>query len=126
MADSGRANGARTGAAAVRLAGVNKWYGEFHVLRDIDLAIAPGERVVFWGPSGSGKTTLLRCIAGLEAAQAGTMEVAGTRKAVGVDVRPVPSAGVGMVFQSSALFLHMKVIDNLTIGLKDVRRMGKR
>jgi ABC-type polar amino acid transport system ATPase subunit len=112
-------------AAAVRFAGVDKWYGAFHALRRIDLAIAPGERVVFWGPSGSGKTTLLRCIAGLEAAQGGTMEIAGGSKAVGPAVRPTPSAGVGMVFQSSALFLHMKVIDNLTLGLRDVRGMDR-
>lgn len=113
-------------ASVVRLAGVNKWYGDFHALRDIDLEVRPGERVVFWGPSGSGKTTLLRCLAGLEPVQAGTMEIAGARKDVGPLVRPVPTAGVGMVFQSSSLFLNLRVIDNLTIGLRSVRKMGKR
>jgi general L-amino acid transport system ATP-binding protein len=76
---------ARESAAAprvVRLAGVNKWYNEFHALRDIDLEVTQGERVVFWGPSGSGKTTLLRCLAGVEPVQSGTMEIAGVKKEV--------------------------------------------
>ena len=114
------------GAKVVRLAGVNKWYGEFHALRDIDLEVTQGERVVLWGPSGSGKTTLLRCMAGLEPVQSGMMEIAGVKKAVGVLTRPTPTPGVGMVFQSSALFLNLRVIDNLTIGLRDVRKMAKR
>lgn len=113
-------------APIVRLSGVNKWYGQFHALRDIDLEVTPGERVVFWGPSGSGKTTLLRCIAGLEPVQTGTLEVAGTAKAVGPLAQATPTAGVGMVFQSSALFLNLRVIDNLTIGLRNVRKMARR
>jgi len=113
-------------ARVVRLTGVNKWYNDFHALRDIDLEVTRGERVVFWGPSGSGKTTLLRCLAGLEPVQSGTMEVVGVKKKVGPLVLPVPTAGVGMVFQSSALFLNMRVIDNLTIGLRNVRKMQKR
>ncbi len=108
----------------VALAGVDKWYGAFHVLRGIDLAIARGERVVLWGPSGSGKTTLLRVLAGIEAVQTGTMEIAGTRKAVGPSVSPQPTPGVGMVFQHSALFLNLRVIDNLTIGLRHVRKLA--
>jgi ABC-type polar amino acid transport system ATPase subunit len=110
---------------AARLARVNKWFKEFHVLRDIDLEIAAGERVVLWGPSGSGKTTLLRCLAGLEPAQTGTIEIVGERKAVGPLVRATPTRRVGMVFQQSALFLHLRVIDNLTIGLTAVRGLSK-
>jgi|SRR5687767_922340 len=109
----------------VRLAGMDKWYGSYHALRGIDLIVMRGECVVLWGPSGSGKTTLLRCIGGLEPVQSGTMEVAGMRKVVGPLVRPRPTAGVGMVFQRSALFLNMRVIDNLTIGLRHVRGMNK-
>jgi general L-amino acid transport system ATP-binding protein len=108
----------------VALAGVDKWYGAFHVLRGIDLAIARGERVVFWGPSGSGKTTLLRVLAGIEPVQSGTMQIAGVRKAVSAFARPQPTPGVGMVFQSSALFLNLRVIDNLMIGLRHVRGLG--
>jgi len=113
-------------ASIVRLHGVNKWYDGFHVLRDIDLVVAPGERVVLWGPSGSGKTTLLRCLAGLEPAQAGTMEIAGVRKVAAPLARPQPTAGVGLVFQSSSLFLNLRVLDNLTIGLRFVRKLPKR
>ena len=110
----------------VRIAAIDKWYGQFHALRNIDVTVMPGECVVLWGPSGSGKTTLLRCIAGLEPVPSGTMEIAGIRKAVGPLVRPLASPGVGMVFQRSALFLNMRVIDNLTIGLRRVRRMQRR
>ena len=110
----------------VRVAGVDKWYGHYHALRNIDLTVARGDCVVLWGPSGSGKTTLLRCIAGLESVQSGTMEVAGVRKSVGPLVHPTPTAGVGLVFQRSALFLNMRVIDNLTIGLRRVRKMQRR
>ena len=111
---------------AFRLRGVNKWYKDFHVLRDIHLQVLAGERVVLWGPSGSGKTTLLRCLAGLEGVESGMMEVSGASKQVGPLVRPTPTADVGMVFQKSALFLHMPVIDNLTIGLRYVARKSKR
>jgi len=123
------ASAARESAIAssvVRLVGVNKWYGDFHALRDIHLEVTQGERVVLWGPSGSGKTTLLRCLAGLEPVQAGRMQIAGVTKAAGPLVRPAPTPGVGMVFQSSALFLNLRVIDNLTIGLRSVRKMPKR
>jgi polar amino acid transport system ATP-binding protein len=116
----------RPAEAIVRLASVDKWYGSYHALRGIDLTIARGERVVLWGPSGSGKTTLLRCLAGLESAQSGTIEVAGLRKTVGPLARPMPTAGVGMVFQRSALFLNMRVIDNLSIGLRHARGMNRR
>ena len=120
----------RAAAAAVErivhLAAVDKWYGRYHALRNVDLMVTRGECVALWGPSGSGKTTLLRCIAGLEAIQAGTMEIAGVRKPVGTAVRPLPTAAVGMVFQRSALFSNLRVIDNLTIGLRRVRRMPRR
>jgi len=112
--------------AAFRLREVNKWYRDFHVLRDIHLQVLAGERVVLWGPSGSGKTTLLRCLAGLESVESGEVEVGGAYKQVGPLTRPMPTAGVGMVFQKSALFLNMRVIDNLTIGLRHVGGKSKR
>jgi ABC-type polar amino acid transport system ATPase subunit len=105
---------------------IDKWYGQYHALRAVDLTVSPGECVVLWGPSGSGKTTLLRCIAGLEPAQRGAIEVAGSRHDVGPLVRPSPSRGVGMVFQRSALFRNLRVIDNLTIGLRHVLRIERR
>ena len=105
---------------------MNKWYKDYHVLRDIHLQVLAGERVVLWGPSGSGKTTLLRCLAGLEGVESGTMEVSGASQQVGPGVRPTPTKGVGMVFQKSALFLHLRVIDNLTIGLRYVEGKSKR
>ena len=111
--------------AVISLAGVNKWFADFHVLRDIDLVVTRGERVVFWGPSGSGKTTLLRALAGIEPVQSGTMVIAGTMKAVGALAAPAPTPGVGMVFQISALFLNLCVLDNLTIGLRHVRKLSK-
>ena len=110
---------------AAELTGVNKWFGAFHVLRDIDLAVMPGERVVLWGRSGSGKTTLLRCLAGIEAAQSGAMRIVGNAKITGALARPAPTRGVSMVFQKCALFLNLRVIDNLTIGLCSVRKMAR-
>jgi general L-amino acid transport system ATP-binding protein len=106
--------------SAIRLRGVNKWFESFHVLCDIDLDVAPGECAIVWGPSGSGKSTLLRCVAGLEPFQVGTREIHGET------VAPGPVRGVGMVFQSFNLFPHLRVIDNLTLGLTDVMRMPRR
>ena len=105
---------------AIRLRGVNKWFDSFHVLCDIDLDVEPGECVIIWGPSGSGKSTLLRCVAGLEPFQTGTREINGKA------VSPGPVRGVGMVFQSFNLFPHLRVIDNLTLGLINVMRMKRR
>jgi len=113
-------------APAIRLRALDKWYGEYHALRQIQLDVIAGETIVLWGASGSGKTTLLRCLAGLEPAQSGTLELAGVAQQVGPLVRPRPSAAVGMVFQRSALFLNLRVIDNLTIGLRHVRGLPRR
>lgn len=110
----------------VRLAQVNKWYGQYHALRDIDLTVTRGECVALWGPSGSGKTTLLRCLAGIEAVQQGSIEINGTSGLVGPGIEPSPAPGVGMVFQQSALFSNLSVIDNLTIGLRFVTKLSRR
>jgi general L-amino acid transport system ATP-binding protein len=112
-------------AAAIRLRGINKWFESFHVLCDLDLDVAQGECAVVWGPSGSGKSTLLRCISGLEPFQTGLMEVGGVKTLAGA-ARPTPTKGVGMVFQGFNLFPHLRVLENLTLGLTDVRRMPRR
>ena len=96
---------------------VNKWFGhDFHVLRDIDLQVAPGERIVICGPSGSGKSTLIRCINRLEVHQQGRLVVDGIE--LGDDVKAIEQVrrNVGMVFQQFNLFPHLTVLDNLTLS----------
>jgi len=96
---------------------VNKWYGDnFHVLRDIDLNVTPGERIVICGPSGSGKSTLIRCINRLEEHQQGRIVVDGTE--ISDDVKAVEKVRkeVGMVFQQFNLFPHLTVLQNLTLA----------
>jgi general L-amino acid transport system ATP-binding protein len=106
-------------AAIARLQGINKWYGSYHVLRDVDLAVAAGERVVICGPSGSGKSTLVRVVNLLEPFQQGRLQVCGVE--VGADeitraARRAVNRRVGMVFQQFNLFPHMTVLQNLTVG----------
>jgi general L-amino acid transport system ATP-binding protein len=105
---------------------VNKWYGpHFHALRDIDLSVSQGERIVICGPSGSGKSTLIRCINGLERFQQGRLVVAGQE--LGDDVRTTDAVRqqVGMVFQQFNLFPHLSVLDNLTLAPLWVNRLAK-
>jgi len=106
---------------------VNKWYGNnFHVLRDIDLHVAQGERLVICGPSGSGKSTLIRCINALETYQEGRLMVAGS--VVGDDIKVVDAVRrqVGMVFQQFNLFPHLTVLENLTLSPTWVAGMPKK
>ncbi len=100
----------------IRFDQVNKWFGDFHVLRDIDLDIAAGERIVVCGASGSGKSTLIRCINRLEAHQEGRLVVDGIE--LGDDPRATLQVRrrVGMVFQQFNLFPHLSVLDNLTLA----------
>ena len=100
----------------IRFDHVNKWFGDFHVLRDINLEIARGERVVICGPSGSGKSTLIRCINRLEEHQDGTLEVAGIELRDDVKAIEQVRRQVGMVFQQFNLFPHLSVLDNLTLS----------
>ena len=111
--------------AIIQLKNVNKWYGQFHVLRDINLDVAPGERIVICGPSGSGKSTLIRCINRLEEHQKGQIIVSGEE--LTNDVRQVEAIrrDVGMVFQHFNLFPHLTVMENLTLGPMWVRRKTK-
>jgi len=105
---------------------VSKWYGEFHVLRDIDLAVAKGERIVICGPSGSGKSTLIRCINALEEYQEGKLTVDGVL--ITDDVKAVEAVRkeVGMVFQQFNLFPHLTVLENLTLAPMWVGRIPKK
>lgn len=102
--------------AIVELRGVNKWYDDFHVLRDINLTVGRGEKVVICGPSGSGKSTAIRCINRLEEHQEGDIVVDGIE--LTPDIRRIEAVRrkVGMVFQSFNLFPHLSVMDNLTLG----------
>ena len=106
---------------------VNKWYGDdFHVLRDIDLSVAAGERIVICGPSGSGKSTLIRCINRLEDHQQGRIVVDGTELADDVKAVERVRRNVGMVFQQFNLFPHLTVLENLTLAPMWVAGMPKK
>jgi general L-amino acid transport system ATP-binding protein len=108
------------------LIGVNKWYGAFHVLKNIDLAVEKGEKIVICGPSGSGKSTLIRCINRLETHQDGRILVEDIE--LTEDLRQIDKirAQVGMVFQSFNLFPHLTVLDNLCLAPVWVKKMPRR
>jgi len=111
---------------AVEMRGVHKWFGAFHVLRNIDLEVARGERIVICGPSGSGKSTLIRCINALEEHQRGTIRVDGIE--LSADVRRIHEvrSEVGMVFQNFNLFPHLTILENCTLAPIWVRKLPKR
>jgi glutamate transport system ATP-binding protein len=114
-----------TGEPLVRLSGVNKWFGELHVLQDIDLSIDRGEVVVVIGPSGSGKSTLCRTINRLESIESGEITIDGQRLPdEGKELARLRS-DVGMVFQSFNLFAHKTVLENVTLGPIKVRKQSK-
>ncbi len=102
--------------AIIQMKDVNKWYGKFHVLRNINLDVAQGERIVICGPSGSGKSTLIRCINRLEEHQSGKLIVDGTELTNDVRHVEIIRRDVGMVFQHFNLFPHLTVLENLTLG----------
>jgi general L-amino acid transport system ATP-binding protein len=110
----------------IELSRVNKWYGEFHVLKDIDIKVGKGEKVVVCGPSGSGKSTMIRLINRLETHQSGRIVVDGIE--LSDDLKSVDAIRreVGMVFQSFNLFPHLTVMENLTLAPIWVRKMPKR
>ena len=105
---------------------VNKWFGQFHVLRDIDLSVSAGERIVICGPSGSGKSTLIRCINRLEEHQQGTLKVVGVELTDDLKAIEAIRRQVGMVFQQFNLFPHLTVLENLTLAPMWVGRIPKR
>ncbi|MFK7764608.1 MAG: amino acid ABC transporter ATP-binding protein, partial [Roseobacter sp.] len=110
---------------AIEVQAVNKWFGDFHALKDIDLTVTSGEKVVICGPSGSGKSTVVRCINKLEAHQSGTIRLYGTE--LTNDARSVAAiqGEVGMVFQQFNLFPHLSVLDNLTLGPMKARGLSR-
>jgi general L-amino acid transport system ATP-binding protein len=114
-----------TDELAVEMTGVHKWFGEFHVLKDINFRVARGERVVICGPSGSGKSTLIRCINRLEEHQRGRIVVNGVE--LDSDIRHVDRIRreVGMVFQQVNLFPHLTALENCTLAPIWVKDMTK-
>ncbi|SDX76490.1 glutamate transport system ATP-binding protein [Modestobacter sp. DSM 44400] len=113
------------GEPLVRLTGVNKWFGDLHVLQDIDLTIDRGEVVVVIGPSGSGKSTLCRTVNRLESIESGEITIDGQRlPEEGKELARLRS-DVGMVFQSFNLFAHKTVLENVTLGPIKVRKQSK-
>ena len=106
---------------AISINQLNKWYGDFHVLKDIDLQVASGEQVVICGPSGSGKSTLIRCVNRLEAYQDGQIEVMGQEETN----LPRLRRQVGMVFQQFNLFPHLTVLRNCTLAMTRALRMDQ-
>ncbi len=110
----------------ILLQGVNKWYGQFHVLKDINLSVQPGERIVLCGPSGSGKSTTIRCINRLEEHQQGRIVVDGTELTQDLKQIEAVRREVGMVFQHFNLFPHLTVLQNCTLAPMWVRKMPRR
>ena len=109
----------------IQLDKVNKWYDDFHVLKDIDLVVEKGQKIVICGPSGSGKSTMIRCINRLEAHQKGTIVVHGTELTNDLKNIDIIRKNVGMVFQQFNLFPHLSVIDNISLAPIWVKKMPK-
>ena len=124
-ADHGGQGAPRGGDIAIEISGLNKWFGDFHVLKDIDLKVYKGERIVICGPSGSGKSTLIRCINRLEEHQRGRIVVEGIE--LTSDLKRIENIRreVGMVFQHFNLFPHLTTLENCTLGPVWARNMPK-
>lgn len=110
----------------IHVSGLSKWYGDFHALRDINLAVRRGEKVVLCGPSGSGKSTLIRCLNRLEKHQKGSIVIDGIELTDSIKNIDAIRREVGMVFQQFNLFPHMTVLENLTIAPIWVRKTPKK
>ncbi|HZT88791.1 MAG TPA: amino acid ABC transporter ATP-binding protein [Stellaceae bacterium] len=110
----------------IEMQGVHKWYGDFHVLRDINLTVGRGEKVVVCGPSGSGKSTMIRCINRLEEHQRGRIAVAGIELTSELKNIEAIRREVGMVFQQFNLFPHLTVLENLTLAPIRVRKLPRK
>lgn len=109
---------------AIQIKGMNKWYGDYQALKDIELTVDHGERVVVCGPSGSGKSTLIRCVNSLEEKDSGHISVDGIEMVDNQSIDAIRSE-VGMVFQQFNLFPHLTILQNLTLGPMKARGMSK-
>jgi general L-amino acid transport system ATP-binding protein len=114
-----------TQEVAIQITAMNKWYGTFHVLRDINMTVQTGERIVICGPSGSGKSTLIRCVNRLEEHQQGQIIVDGTELTNDIKNIDKVRSEVGMVFQHFNLFPHLTIMENLTLAPIWVRKIPK-
>ncbi|MBB4314994.1 general L-amino acid transport system ATP-binding protein [Roseospira marina] len=128
---SGRTDGQRIGhevgaEAMIQITDMNKWYGSFHVLRDINLTVHKGERIVVCGPSGSGKSTMIRCVNRLEEHQTGTVVVDGIELTEDIKKIDAIRREVGMVFQHFNLFPHLTVLENCVLSPIWVRKEPRR
>ncbi|MBP2298320.1 amino acid ABC transporter ATP-binding protein [Azospirillum picis] len=113
------------GEEIIRCTGVNKWYGEFHVLKNVNLTVQKGERIVVCGPSGSGKSTMIRCLNRLEEHQKGTIVIDGIELTNNLKNIELVRREVGMVFQHFNLFPHLTVLENCTLAPIWVRKKPK-
>ena len=118
-------NLSRDATNVIEINGLNKWFGNFHVLQDINLVVSQGEKIIICGPSGSGKSTLIRCINRLEEHQEGKILVNGTELSHDLKNIDAVRSEVGMVFQSFNLFPHLTVLENCTLALIWVRKTPK-
>ncbi len=110
----------------IQIEGMHKWYGQFHALKDINLKVKRGERIVICGPSGSGKSTMIRCINRLEEHQQGRIAVDGIELTHDLKNIDAIRREVGMVFQHFNLFPHLTVLENCTLGQVWVRQLPKK
>ena len=110
----------------IEIVNLNKWFGELHVLRDVNMTVSKGEKIVICGPSGSGKSTLIRCINKLEEHQSGTITVDGIKLTDDIKNIDMVRREVGMVFQHFNLFPHLTIMDNLTLAPIWVRKESKK
>ncbi|WAD28192.1 amino acid ABC transporter ATP-binding protein [Pseudomonadaceae bacterium T75] len=116
----------RSGEPVIQMQGVNKWFGQFHVLKDIDLSVTQGERIVLCGPSGSGKSTTIRCLNRLEEHQQGRIVINGVQLTNDLKQIEAIRSEVGMVFQHFNLFPHLTVLQNCMLAPMWVRKLPRR
>ncbi|MBF6622212.1 MAG: amino acid ABC transporter ATP-binding protein [Pseudomonas stutzeri] len=126
MSDMQSEQSERAAEPVIQMQGVNKWFGQFHVLKDIDLNVSQGERIVLCGPSGSGKSTTIRCLNRLEEHQKGRIVINGVELTSDLKQIEAIRSEVGMVFQHFNLFPHLTVLQNCTLAPMWVRKLPRR